>query len=357
MPPFLQFVIRRFLVIPVSLVIITMVLYGGVMLTPPEARASLYFPPRMNPNMTEEQFRRFEAEIIQRYHLRDPFLVQYGYWARSLLDGSWGYSPSLRMDVLPALLRRTPATLELTFYSLLLFIPLGLASGVAAGWKPYQLGDNLFRSAAFLSMTVPPFILALFFLSIFYIRLDWFAPDRIDYVFGYEISKESYNALTGFITIDALLNGRMDIFVDALRHLAMPVLTLSLYNWAVLGRITRATIIEQRNKEFITSARARGLPERRVLWKHAFRSVLAPSLTGIGISAATIMTGAFIVEIIYTMHGVSEVLATSLEGVADAPAALGFAVYSVIMVLLFMFLIDILQAVLDPRIREEVLKS
>jgi peptide/nickel transport system permease protein len=357
MPPFLQFVIRRFLVIPVSLVIITMVLYGGVMLTPPEARASLYFPPRMNPNMTEEQFRKFEAVIIERYHLRDPFIVQYGYWVRSLLDGTWGYSPSISMEVLPALIERTPATLELTLYSLLIFIPLGLVSGVIAGWKPYQLGDNLFRSVAFIGLTVPPFILALLFLSFFYVKLDWFAPDRISYTFGYEISKETYNSPTGFITIDALLNGRMDIFEDAVRHLAMPVMTLCLYNWATLGRITRSTIIEQRNKEFITSARARGLPERRVLWRHAFRSILAPSLTSIGLSAATIMTGAFIVEIIYSLHGVSEVLARSIEGVADAPAALGFAVYSVIIVLVLMFVIDVLQAILDPRIREEVLLS
>jgi peptide/nickel transport system permease protein len=357
MPPFLQFVIRRFLVVPVSLIIITMLLYGGVMLTPPEARASLYFPPRLNPNMTEEQMRKFEEEIIQRYHLRDPFPVQYGYWVRSLFEGTWGWSPSMKMDVLPALLRRTPATLELTLYSLLIFIPLGLASGVIAGWKPYQLGDNIFRSIAFVSMSVPPFILALLLLSFFYIKLEWFAPDRLNYVLAYEISKETYNAPTGFITIDALLNMRMDIFVDALRHLAMPVFTLCLVNWATLARITRSTIIGQRNREYITSARARGLSERRVLWRHAFRSVLAPSLTSIGLSAATIMTGAFIVEIIYNMHGVSEVLTTSLKGVADAPAALGFSVYSVIMVLLLMFVIDVLQAILDPRIREEVLQS
>jgi peptide/nickel transport system permease protein len=115
--------------------------------------------------------------------------------------------------------------------------------------------------------------------------------------------------------------------------------------------------MEQRNKEFIISARARGLTERRVLWSHAFRSVLAPSLTSIGLSAATILTGAFIVEIIYSMHGVSEVLTTSMRTTPDAPAALGFAVYSVIMVLTLMFIIDLLQAILDPRIREEVLKS
>jgi peptide/nickel transport system permease protein len=356
MPPFLQYVIRRFLAIPVSLLIITMVLYAGVMLTPPEARATLYYPPNLG-HMTEEQLHRYNERLIERYHLRAPFPVQYGIWAQSLLNGTWGYSPSMRMSVLQALLRRTPATLELAFYSLLIFIPLGLASGVISGWKPYLLGDNLFRAVAFVGLTVPPFILALFFLSLFYVKLGWFAPERIGYSFASEISKGTYHVVTGFLTVDALLNRRFDIFLDALRHLAMPVITLSLYNWAVLGRVTRATILEQRNKEFIISARARGLTERRVIWKHAFRSILAPSLTAIGLSAATILTGAFIVEIIYSLHGVSEVLKQSMSGVPDAPAALGFAVYSVIMVLTLMFIIDVLQAIFDPRIREEVLKS
>jgi peptide/nickel transport system permease protein len=357
MPPFLQFVIRRFLIVPISIVIITMVLYGGVMLTPPEARAALYFPPRMNPNMTEEQMKRFTDVIIERYHLRDPFPVQYGYWARSLLAGEWGYSPTQKMEVLPALLSRTPATLELTFYALLLFIPLGLVSGVVAGWKPYGWRDNLFRVMAFIGLAIPPFILAIIFLSTFYMGLEWFAPERINYKFGYEIARDTYNSLTGFITIDALLNGRPDIFADGLRHLAMPVITLALYNWAVLGRVTRSTMMELRNKEYIISARARGFSERRVMWRHGFRSVLAPSLTSIGLSAASILMGAFIVEIIYSFHGVSEILAASMRGIPDAPAALGFSVYSVILVLTLMFFVDVLQAILDPRIREEVLKT
>jgi peptide/nickel transport system permease protein len=354
MPPFVQFVIRRFLVIPVSLLIITMVLYGGVMLTPPAARAQLYLPPGQGGGRASEHVLK---NYIREYHLDAPYLVQYAYWIKDLLQGSWGYSPSMNMDVLPALLRRTPATLELTFYSLLIFIPLGLINGVLAGWKPYQFADNLFRTVAFVGMTVPPFILALLFLSFFYVKLGWFAPERIGSSFAYEISKAPYHAVTGFLTIDALLNNRFDILVDALRHLAMPVITLSLYNWAILGRITRTTIIEQRQKEFIVSARARGLTERRVLWKHAFRSILAPSLTTIGLSAATMLTGAFIVEIIYSLHGISEVLTQSMRGIPDAPAALGFAVYSVIMVLTLMFFIDVLQAIWDPRVREEVLKS
>lgn len=354
MPPFFRFVIRRIIAIPVSLLIITMVLYAGVMLTPPEARAALYLPPgKGGERATENVIKNY----IREYHLAEPYPVQYVIWIRSLVQGSWGYSPSMNLDVLPALLKRTPATLELTLYSLLIFIPLGLVSGAIAGWKPHEYGDNIFRSVAFLGMTMPPFVLALIFLSLFYITLGWFSPDRIAFNFGYEMSKDGFHAVTGFFTIDALLNGRFDILGDAFRHLAMPVMTLSIYNWATLGRITRSTIIEQRHKEFVTSARARGLSERRVLWRHVFRSVLAPSLTSIGLSAATIMTGAFIVEIIYNLHGVSEVLATSMKGIPDAPAAMGFAIYSVVMVLTLMFLIDLLQALLDPRIREEVLKS
>ena len=357
MPPFLQFVIRRFLVIPVSLVIITMILYGGVMLTPPAARATLYYPPRMNPNLTEEQMLRFQELIIKRYHLRDPFLVQYGYWVRSLFDGTWGYSPSMNEFVLPALLRRTPITLELSLYSLLFLVPLGLVSGVIAGWKRSGAFDRFFRAFAFLSTSTPSFILALVLLSAFYINLGWFAPERISLHYSLELSKDTFKHVTGMLSIDSLLNGRTDMFLDAWKHLVMPVFTLSLYHWATLGRIARVTMIDEHRKEYVLSARARGLPDGRVVWRHAFRNILAPALTSIALSATSIVTGVFVAEIIFDFNGISGVILSAMSGIPDAPAALGFAVYSVLMVLILMFLLDVLQAALDPRVREGVLKS
>jgi len=357
MPPFLQFVIRRFFVIPVSLVLITLVLYGGVMLTPPEARATLYYPPRMNPNMTEEQMRRFQEAIIKRHHLRDPFFVQYGYWVVSLFDGTWGYSPSMNEFILPALLKRTPVTLELGIYSLLFLIPLGLVSGVTAGWKRSGSFDRLFRGVAFLSTSTPSFILALVLLSIFYIKLGWFAPERISLNYGLEISEAGFRQVTGMLTVDSLLNGRPDIFGDAWKHLAMPIFTLSLYHWATLGRIARASMITERSKEYVLSARARGIAERRVIWHHVFRNMLSPSLTSIALSATSIITGVFVAEIIFNFNGVSRIVLSAMGGTPDAPAALGFAIYSVLMVLILMFFLDILQAALDPRIREGILKS
>jgi len=356
MPPFLQFLIRRLFVIPVSLLIITFVLYSGAMLTPPESRARLYMPNTQR-MMTEEQEQRLINIIIRDHHLEDPLPIQYAFWIKSLFDSSWGYSPSLRDEVLPSLLRRTPATAELTLFSLLLFVPLGLLIGAISGWKQGKSFDTGFRGAAFLGTSIPPFILALIFVAVFYVQLNWFAPNRLSNTTRYETQDESYRSPTGFVTVDALINGRYDIFEEALRHLAMPAVTLALYHWATLGRLTRSTIIETRKKEYIISARARGFIERRVLWRHAFRNALAPALTSMGLSAASLMTSIFVVEIIYGFNGVSEIITKAMSGIPDTPAALGFAVYSVILVLVLMFVLDVAQALFDPRVRTEVLGS
>ena len=354
MPPFLKFLIRRLAAMFASLIIITMILYAGVMIMPPEARARLYLPPgKGGENASENVIKGY----IRQYHLDAPYPVQYFYWIRSLFDGSWGYSPVLREDVLPALLRRTPATLELAFYSLLLFIPFGIASGLNAGWRPGKSFDSIFRSLAFLGTSTPTFIFSIVLISIFYVQLQWFSPGRLDIPTGIEISKGNFSNFTGWLTIDSLLNGRFDIFVIALRHLAMPVLTLSMYHWATLGRITRATVMTERGKEYLTAARAHGVKEQNLIWRHALRVILASSLTAIALSAASIMTGVFVVEIIFGITGVSQIIVRAMAGAPDAPATLGFAVYSIILVIGLMFILDILQAVLDPRVREEILKT
>ncbi|MFZ5856575.1 MAG: ABC transporter permease [Chloroflexota bacterium] len=355
MPPFLQFLIRRIFAMFASLVVITMVLYAGVMLTPPEARARLYVPPGKSGDHTATE--AFINSLIRQYHLDEPYLVQYGYWVKSLVTGSWGYSPTLRGDVLTELLRRTPATLELAVYSLLLLIPLGLANGLVAGWRANGWFDGLFRGAAFFGTSMPPFIFSMILISIFYVNLGWLAPGRMDITTDLLMTRIGFVDYTGFLTIDSLLNGRPDIFLISLKHLAMPVLTLSMFHWATLGRITRSTVIGQRNKEYIVAARARGVSERSLLWKHALRAIMAPSLTTMALSAASVVTSIFVVEIIFGLTGVSQVIIISMRSYPDAPAALGFAVYSVLMVIGLMFILDILQALLDPRVRDEVLQA
>ena len=354
MPPFLQFLIRRLFSAFISLIIITMVLYAGMMLTPPEARARLYLPPGKGGERASEAF---VNSLIRKYHLDQPYVVQYAYWMQSLVNGSWGYSPTLRADVLSELIRRTPVTLELAFYSLLLLIPLGLASGLVAGWHPGRPFDGLFRFAAFFGTSMPPFIFSMILISFFYLKLGWFAPTRMDILTDLEISRSGFVNFTGFLTLDSLLNQRFDIFLTALRHLAMPVITLSMFHWATLGRITRATVITQRGKEYITAARGRGVSERKLLWRHALRAILAPAMTSIALSTASVVTSLYVVEIIFGFVGISHVIVIAMHSTPDAPATLGFAVYSVLMVMSLMFILDVFQAVLDPRVRDEVFKA
>lgn len=354
MPRYLQFLIRRLLAAIASAIITTMLLYAGMMLQTPEERADIYLP-KIGGNARISE--NYIQVMIRKYHLDQPYLVQYAYWVRSLFDGTWGYSPTLDGDVLPALLRRTPVTLEIALYSLLLLIPLGLAAGLYSGWRPGGTFDGWFRSLAYVGTAMPPFIFSMFALAVFYVQLRWFAPGRLDSLTEYQMAKAGFHAYTGALTLDSLLNFRPDIFFKALRHLAMPIMTLSMYHWATLGRITRAAVIDERSKEYITAARARGVRERTLLWVHALRPILAPSLTAMALSAATIVTGIFVVEIIFGIAGVSQVIVVAMQYAPDAPATLGFAVYSVLMVIGLMFVMDLLQAALDPRVRDEVMKS
>lgn len=358
MPPLLRFIIYRLLSLPVTLLVITMTLYGMVMLTPPEERAELYFPKNFNPErLTPEHLERYTELIIKRYHLREPFPVQYALWVTKLMRGDWGWSVVLKEDVLPALLRRSPVTAELTIYSLLLFIPLGIISGVNAASRKDRVADHRFRLTAFLATTTPPFVLALVLLSIFYVLLQWFPPERVSTRISQDLRDPAFRTITGFLTVDGILNGRWDISLDALRHLVLPVITLSLVHWATLGRVTRTAMIEELDKEYVTAGRARGLTERMVIWNHALRNSLSPALASSALSAAFLFTGVFVVEVIFNFKGVSDLVVAGVRGVPDAPTILGFAVYSVIVVMLIMLIMDILQALFDPRVREGIIGS
>ncbi len=201
MPPFLQFLICRLLAIPISFLIITMLLYAGVMMTPPELRAELYFP-NTNAPLTDIQRAHIIQNIIVKYHLRDPYPIQYALWLKSIFQGEWGYSPTLAQNVLPALIQRMPATAELTIYSILFFVTVGLVSGVLAGWKQNRAFDNTFRFFAFVATSFPPFILAILLLAIFYVNLHWFAPGRIDMMFHFQMIDSGFRTFTGLLTIE-----------------------------------------------------------------------------------------------------------------------------------------------------------
>ena len=355
MPPLVRFLLLRLLLVPLTLLVVTATLLSLLTFTPPEVRALQYLPYKLQisaDEMTLDQLHQASERYIQRYHLEDPIPVQYAYWVISVFTNGGGYSPTLKGEVFAALVSRTPVTAELTLYSLLLFIPLGVVSGLRAGWRQGGPQDRRFRTAAYVATSLPPFITGLFLLGIFYVFLGWFPPGRLGIAFSQEVLSPEFHHFTGLMTIDSLLNRRLDIFVDSVRHLILPVVTLSLVYWATLGRIVRSTIITERRKEYLTAARARGIPERRVLWRHALRNIIAPALSSSALAAASLFTGVFMIEIIFDLKGVADLIVRGSTGGLDVPLAMGFSVYSVSIVLVVMFVLDVLRAILDPRSRE-----
>ena len=277
----------------------------------------------------------------------------------NLFKGDWGMSTMMNDEVLDVLLTRTPATAELLIYSLLLFIPLGLVSGVWAGWKNGGKFDTGFRLSAFVLTSIPPFVLGLMLLAVFYIGLQWFPAGRVNPASSVILNSDNFKNYTHLLTIDALVNGYPDIAFDALRRLVLPAFTLSLTYWATLGRITRATIIDEIHTDYVTTARSKGLRMDQVVWKHAFRNAIVPGLNSIALSAAMFLSNAIIVEIIFWYPGISKPLTKAVggywfQGAPDVEMAMGFAVYSVLLVLPLILILDIVQALVDPRIREGV---
>jgi ABC-type dipeptide/oligopeptide/nickel transport system permease component len=356
MPPLVKFILRRLFFVLISFLLITALLYAGVMLTPPETRATLYIPPNVSKRMTEQAYQNLINHIIESHGLDQPYPVQYIAWLGSMMRGTWGYSPTLQEDVLISLLRKTPATVELTLYSLITFIPLGVVTGALAAMRAHRRRDIVLQLSAFFATAMPTFILALFLISVFYAGLHWFPVGRVGQAMSFVVRGDGFHQVTGLLTVDGLLNGRLDVTVDAFRHLVLPVFTLSLLHWATLQRITRAAMLDEFGKEYLLAARARGISQRRATWRHALRNVLSPVLTSSMLSAASLLTGVFVVEIIFNFQGVSGVITQGVTVVPDAPAAVGFAVYSILAVLSLMFILDVLQAWLDPRYREGILE-
>lgn len=351
MNAFIKFLLGRLLAIPITLLIITAVLYGIVMVAPPEERALLYFPPRTRNNMSEEMLQAKVTQIIEEHGLDDPYPLQYLRWVRDLLQGNWGWSPTYNADVLTLLTQRAPVSAELAFYALILLFPTALLSGLIAGWFAGGRFDSGYRTVAFLGTSIPSFILGLFLLSIFYVGLYWFPPGRTGFYDLFSPSS-SFVSYTGFITVDGLLNGRLDVTVDAARRLVLPVFTLSVLHWATISRVTRVSVIEERNKDYIVSAKARGLYRRTIVGRHVMRNSLLPALTTGVLSAAAIITGVFIVERVFNIKGLSELITHGFYGAPDAPLTLGFAVFSTLLVIPIMFVLDIFKGIADPRLRE-----
>ncbi len=341
--------LRRLLVLPLVIFLVTLILFSLMWRLPVELRARVYVPYTEKFLLPDE-----EAELIQRsiriHGLDKPWPVMYVKWLRLLATGDWGYSPSWQQPVLEGLLQRTPATLELALFAVVPSVALALALGAFASRHRNRVPDHLVRGATFLGWALPSFILGLMLMNVFYAWLGWFPPERLSIWAGPVVHSEEFHVYTGMYTVDALLNLDLRVFWDAVRHLVLPGLSLGLAVWALLTRIMRSSMIEALHQDYVTTARSKGVPERRVVNLHARRNAVLPVISAGGVAASMLISGIVVVESVFNINGIGRAAANAML-FTDIPVAVGFAVFTCLVTVLASLIADLLYAFADPRIR------
>ncbi|MDR5694876.1 MAG: ABC transporter permease [Armatimonadota bacterium] len=243
------------------------------------------------------------------------------------------------------LLRFLPATVELAVAATFVAIAIGIPLGIAAAVHRDRWTDHLARIGSLIGVSVPVFWLGLLALAVFYYRLELFAwPGRLD------PSIPAPPVRTGLLTIDSLLAGRWDAFLNALRHLALPALVLGAYSMGVITRITRSSLLEVLAQDDIRTARAKGLAEHVVLLRHALRNAFIPTVTIIGLASGNLMAGAVMTETIFAWPGIGR-YAVDAASKLDYPAIMGVTLLVAFAYVVINFFVDLSYALLDPRIR------
>ena len=343
-----NYIIRRLLLLPVVLLGVTLLIFLMMQMIDPYKRLGLYVNDAILARARPEQF----PALLHKYGLDQPVYVQYGKWLAGIARGNLGYSPSAHLMVQDAIKKYLPATAELALFAVLPIILLGVRMGIFSAVHQDGIGDHATRIMAITGWSIPTFVAGLLLLLLFYGVLKWFPPGRLSTWTIPIMRSASFAHYTGLNTIDAILNGNWRILLDALRHLVLPVTTLAYISWALILRVTRSSMLEVLRQDYITTARAKGVAERDVIQKHARRNALIPVMTIAGWTVAGLMGGVVITETIFNYPGLGR-FAASAAIQLDLPAVLGFALFNGIVMVLTNLAVDVLYAIVDPRIRLE----
>ncbi len=290
-----------------------------------------------------------QATYDAAYHalgLDLPLIEQFGIYAWKVVHGDLGISWSTGQLVTTDLAHAFPATFELATAGILIGAILGVSLGLIAGLWPGGWRDALVRLISLMGYSVPIFWLGLLALLLFYARLHWFGgPGRQDITYEMMTTR-----VTGLLLIDTLLAGDTDAFKDALSHIALPALVLGFYSTAGISRLTRAAILEELNKEYVITARAKGASQIRIVLVHILPNVRAAIITVIALAYAVLLEGAVFTETVYAWPGIGRYLTISLFA-SDIPAILGGTLLIGVCFITLNTLTDLIVGGLDPRLK------
>jgi peptide/nickel transport system permease protein len=310
-----NYLIRRLIISAVTLIIISMVIFGILKIAPGDPLAGF----ANNPNVPIE----VRAQIRKNMGLDDPIPVQYVKWARQYIEGDWGQSFLSRAPAREVIFARLPITLKIVGTAYMLSILIAIPVGVFSAIKQYSAFDQISTTFAFLGYSLPTFFSGLVLIVIFSFKLEWFP-------FVYD------KTVTGFW--------------PNVKQSVLPITVLGLAGSAELTRFVRASMLEVISQDYVRTARAKGLKEQSVIVLHAMRNAMIPVVTILALQIPAIFGGAIITEQIFRIPGIGSLLIESINS-ADHPVVMGISMGIAILVVLFNIIADVVYALLDPRIK------
>lgn len=315
-----HYLIRRLLIAIPSLLGISLVLFLVLALAPGDPFGELAANPNVPPEVAQA--------LRQKFGLDDPIFLRYGRWLMAMLQGDWGFSFVSRVNVDTLILQRLPATLFVIGSAQVLALLIALPVGVYAARRPYSIFDQMANTFAFVGFSLPTFFTGLVFILVFSIWLDW-----LPFVYRSDL------AATGWRW-----------YWEHFRQAIMPIMVLALFQAASMTRYVRSAVLDVIRLDYVTTARAKGLGERRVILKHVVRNALIPVVTLVALQMPAVFGGAIVTEQIFRIPGIGSLLISSILA-NDTPVIMAVTFVFSCLVVLFNLIADLLYGWLDPRIK------
>ncbi|HEX5801014.1 MAG TPA: ABC transporter permease [Gaiellaceae bacterium] len=331
----LRFVVRRLLLLVPILVGLSILVFLWIRILPGGPAQAL-----LGERGTAEQ----EAQIERQYGLDEPVHVQYWKYVQTVVRGDLGDSIATRRPVTEELKQRFPATIELALAAMLFSIVFGIPLGFFAAKKHGSPFDHASLVLSLLGISIPIFFLAIILKYIFAVKLGWLPTvGRISVLIDLEHP-------TNFYVLDAIIAGDLEALWDVLKHLVLPAVALGSIPLAVIARITRAAVLDVQNEDYVRTARAKGVSPRRVDSRHVLRNAMLPIATIIGLQTGLLLSGAVLTETVFAWPGIGTWLVNAIR-VRDFPVLQGGILFVSIVFVLVNLVVDVMYAVINPRIR------
>ena len=331
----LRFVVRRLLLLIPILLGLSILVFVWIRALPGGPAEAL-----LGERATPESIKQIEDQ----YGLNKPIYVQYWSYVSTVARGDLGTSVTTRRPVAEEIKQRFPATVELTMAAMIFAVSLGVPLGFIAAKKYGGPADHASLVVTLLGISMPIFFLAILLKYVFAVRLGLLPTvGRIDPLI--DISHP-----TNFYTIDALLNGNLNAFWDVTKHLILPAIALGSIPLAIIARITRASVLDVQNEDYVRTARAKGLSPRVVDQRHIFRNALLPIVTIVGLQAGLLLSGAVLTETVFAFPGMGTWLVDAIKG-RNFPVLQGGILFVSLIFVLINLLVDVAYAFINPRIR------